>query len=152
MSERADEMIRLLGMADDYTDPNPGRDHITGLDHACRVAGLLELRQAHHSQLPFAGLIHDLARPLNDVHHREMVAEMVKDRVDPTIYWILRTHGEYQDALIHGHPWPHTEADTKLALLFAACEAMSFDPGVHDTDLPHWGYARARDTIHQYLD
>lgn len=151
-AERARHLVTLLGMADDYTDPNPGRNHITGLDHACRMAGLCEQRQAHHPQLPFAALIHDLARPLNDVHHGEVIAEIVRDRVDPAIYEVLRTHGEYQDALMHGRPWPEHPEIQKLAIMFAACEAMSFDPELTDDRLPHWSYARARDTILEYLD
>lgn len=49
----------------------------------------------------FIGLVHDLGRPLNDVHHGEIMAEMVRDRVSEEAYHILRTHGQFQSAIVH---------------------------------------------------
>lgn len=155
-SERAAQLIEYLGQADDYRDPCPGRDHITGLDHALRLALMMEQR-TDDQQLQLAAVIHDLARPLNDVHHGEVIAEIVRDRVHPAVYHLLRTHGQYQDAVVHGTPYPKQSATVleecqphnlqKLALMFAACEAMTFDPEWDYPTSDSWTYARARDLI-----
>jgi hypothetical protein len=160
ISERAGHLITMLGMADDYRDPCPGRGHITGLDHALRLALMMEQR-TDDPQLHLAAIVHDLARPLNDVHHGEIVAEIVRDRVHPAVYHLLRTHGTYQDAVVHGRPYPKQPADVltacephnlqRLALMFAACEAMTFDPAWEYPTSDTWTYARARDLILQYL-
>lgn len=159
-TERTDNLITMLGQADDYYDPCPGRGHITGLDHALRLAMMMEQRTPD-PQLHLAAIVHDLARPLNDVHHGEIVAEIVRDRVHPAVYHLLRTHGEYQDAVVHHHPFPKQSAEVleqcqphnlqKLALMFAACEAMTFDPEWEQLEPPTWTYARARDLILQQL-
>ena len=120
MSERAREVTRLLHLSADYRDPNPGRSHITGLDHALRCAAL-----GDDDEAAFLGLVHDLARPLNDVHHGEIMAWIVRDRVSDTGYHILRTHGQYQSAIIHGHDLPDHPWQRDAAR-FAGHEARSF--------------------------
>jgi hypothetical protein len=160
-SERVIEMVRLLGMADDYNDPNPERSHITGLDHALRLASLLEYR-TQDPLLAFAGLVHDLARPLNDVFHGEIVAEIVRDRVPSYIYHVLRTHGQYQEAIMHHLPQPVQPPEVveeckpfnlqKLALMFAACEALTFSPEYLQENETTWTYAGARQMIIDILN
>ncbi len=124
-SDRLHEVTRLLHLADSHTDPNPGRDHITGLDHALRVAAL---GSKVSDELAFVGLVHDLARPLSDVHHGEVIAEVVRDRVSEAAYQVLRTHGHYQAALLHDTPIPD-EPWTHSAVQLAAFEAASFAAG-----------------------
>jgi hypothetical protein len=160
MTERAAHLITLLGQADDYRDPCPGRGHITGLDHALRLALMMEQRTPD-PQLHLAAIVHDLARPLNDVHHGEVMAEIIRDRVHPAVYYLLRTHGDYQHAVVHGLPYPKQPANVlqecqphslpKLALMFAACEAMTIDPEWEQLEPSPWNYARARDLILQQL-
>jgi len=122
---RLAEVVRLLRLSASYRDPNPGRDHITGLTHALRV-GALGLRVS--DELGFVGLVHDLARPLSDTHHGPVIAEVVRDRVRGHAYNLLRTHGEYQSALLHDTPVPY-EPWTRGAVQLAAFEAASFAPG-----------------------
>lgn len=122
---RLAEVVRLLRLSARYVDPNPGRNHITGLTHALRV-GALGLRVS--DELGFVGLVHDLARPLTDTHHGEAIAEIVRDRVSDHAYNLLRTHGEYQHALMHDTPVPY-EPWTGGAIQLAAFEAASFAPG-----------------------
>ena len=137
---RADEILRLLHTAAHYVDPNPGRNHLTGLDHALRCAHLGQ--QAGHD-LAFIGLIHDLARPLTDAHHGQAIAEIARDRVTPDGYHILRTHGDFQTALNHGQPMPHRDATwQRTALRFMAIEERSFHP-----HCPAITLAEAEDTI-----
>lgn len=120
MSERSDEGIRLLHLSAAYRDPNPGRDHITGLDHALRVAWL---GSRVSDEMAFIGLVHDLARPLNDVRHGEVIAEVVQDRVSPAAYLALRDHGAHQSAIMHGTPAPNRD---RMAVQLAAFEVRSF--------------------------
>lgn len=127
MTSRLAEVTRLLNLAADYHDPNLGRDHITGLEHALRVAYLCETTS---DELAFVGLVHDLARPLNDVHHGEVIAEIVRDRVSTGAYHVLRTHGEHQAAIMHGTRPPLGSAHwSSMARKLAAAEVKSFQRG-----------------------
>lgn len=99
---RADELIRLLDLSADYRDPNPGRQHITGLEHALRVATLAS--RTEDQQTTFCHLVHDLGRPLSDTHHGQVIAEIVRDRVSDENYMVLRTHGAFQAEAVHGNP------------------------------------------------
>lgn len=159
LSERASEVIRLLDLSKEYYDPNESRSHISGLDHALRLAALLDHR-ARNSWLPFAGLVHDLARPLNDVYHGEIIAEIVRDRVPGYIYHLLRTHGEYQEAIMHKLPPPVQPTIIlkqckpynlqKLALMFASCEELTFNPGIEVS--PLWTYDVGKSLIIEILN
>lgn len=74
-------------------------------------------------------LVHDIARPLSDIYHGEVIAEVVRDMVDEDIYNVLRTHGEYQSRLIHGFKGIPTFKDDPwnyLAEKLCAWEAFSF--------------------------
>lgn len=121
---RIQEVMRLLMMSKDYVDPNPGRDHINGLEHALRCAGLGANQDQETS---FIGLVHDLARPLSEVHHGEVMAEIVRDRISERGYNILRTHGEYQSAIMHGYDLP-AHSWQRDAMRFAGYEMRSFSP------------------------
>lgn len=123
---KADELIRLLFMSSNYTDSNDGRDHITGLVHAQRVSSLA-FRHDPHSEMVFVGLVHDLARPLSDIYHGEVIAEVVRDIVSDASYHALRTHGEYQSAYLHGSQIDVHPEWRKQATSLCAWEIASFD-------------------------
>lgn len=157
MTERPGEVIRLLDLSKDFYDINEGRNHITGLQHALRTAELLEHREKNNLWFPFMGLVHDLARPLNDIYHGEIMAEIVRDRVPGYVYHVLRTHGLYQEVIMHNLPtYPiHSEEVKKdckpynldkIAMMFAACEELSFKV---DYEQPEevWTYERAKEVI-----
>lgn len=156
MSERLDEMIRLLHLSASFRDPNPDRNHITGLDHALRCAGLASA--AVHPEFPFTGLVHDLARPLNDVYHGEIVAEIVRDRVSAETYYLLRWHGLYQEHVNHDlGPVESKETDVperlwptvhQLSRRFAGAEEASFSPQYRGTPMP---LDAAEALLEQYL-
>lgn len=103
---KADELIRLLHMSASYFDPNEDRNHISGLEHSIRVASLAK-RHGARTEMVFAGLVHDVARPLSDIYHGEVIAEIVRDVVSDNAYMALRTHGDFQSAYIHGSVVPH---------------------------------------------
>lgn len=112
-------------MSADSIDGNEDRCHITGLDHALRVATLAK----RHRQLPevtFMALVHDLARPLSDPYHGEVIAEVVRDIVSEINYNVLRTHGEYQSAYIHGHEVDESVPWHNMAKSLCAWEVGSF--------------------------
>lgn len=153
-NERTTEVLRLLDLAKDFYDPNESRMHISGLEHALRCASVLNILSSN-LWMPFAGIIHDLARPLNDVHHGEVIAEIVKDRVPPYIYHILYTHGLYQEAILHGEPTPKLPMEVlhdclpydieKLAVKFSVAEKQSFNPEIKVDSL--WTETMARSLI-----
>lgn len=160
LSERAFEVLRMFDLSASYFDPNQGRNHISGQEHALRCAALLNQR-SKDLWLPFAGLIHDLGRPLNDVHHGEVIAEIVRDRVPEYIYYILYTHGQYQDAIMHNNETPNQPSHIlasrgdkndfqKLAVMFAACEDLSFTPTIEVDSL--WSYNVAKSLIVEVLN
>lgn len=130
-------------MSQTYRDPNEDRKHITGMDHALRVATLAE-RHGARMEMVFAGLVHDLARPLSDIFHGEVIAEITRDLVSQVTYDVLRTHGEYQAAYIHGYrpdedtPW---HKDSKA---LCAWEIGSFNK---EWDLPLMDIFKARQII-----
>lgn len=124
-STRVYEMTRLLHLSRDYRDQTPGRTGITGLEHAFRTAGMM--KRYDHPDAALVGLVHDLARPLNDVHHGEIMAEMVRDRVSEDAYNVLRTHGAFQSAIVHSHPWPEIGGEAQLlARALTRAEVASF--------------------------
>lgn len=121
---RVDIMLGLLHASGGYRDGNPGRDHITGQEHALRCAALGEQVSG---ELGFIGLVHDLGRPLSEEWHGEVMAEIVRDRVSADAYHVLRTHGEFQTALNHGLPWPYEDAPWyRTARRFVGIEVRSF--------------------------
>lgn len=160
-SERVIEVIRLLDLSKDYYDPNESRNHISGFVHALRVAELLEHIGKKNPWFAFAGLVHDLARPLNDIYHGEIIAEVVRDRVPAYIYHILRTHGLYQEAIMHNLENPVLEEKVieecqpfnfqKLALMFAANEELSFAVEYKSPGEP-WTYEKAKERIISVLN
>lgn len=94
---RASELTRLLSISANFRDGEE-RGHINGQQHGLRVAALAKRYDSTDDEMIFTALVHDLARPLNDVFHGEVIAEMVRDLISEDRYQVLRTHGLYQAA------------------------------------------------------
>jgi predicted HD phosphohydrolase len=127
---RADELIRLLYLSAETSDGNPDRSHITNLEHNLRVATLARRHASEDTELIFMALVHDLARPLSDPYHGEVIAEIVRDMVGYENYHVLRTHGQYQAELIHGSEVSPTLSGVswhRAAQRLCAWEVASFD-------------------------
>lgn len=129
-NERLTEMYRLLDHSAHYVDQTVGRGHITGLTHALRCAALAQFH-LFRREAQFVALVHDLARPLNDIHHGEVMAEMVRDRVSPEAYEVLRTHGLFQSSIVHSTPPPVLSSQNAqvYAMQLADAERASFSIG-----------------------
>jgi hypothetical protein len=141
-------MRRLLKMSEQYVDQTPGRGAINGLQHALRTAAM-GVEQGLHEDTAFIGLVHDLARPLNDVHHGELMAEMVRDRVSREAYMVIKTHGKFQSAIVHDTKTPYQEADWfKIAAQLAGFELRSFSA---DYDGPDMTVEEADELLVKYL-
>lgn len=117
-------MLRLVAESEQYRDSGP-RGLVTGLSHA--------LQMAEHSMAAGAGtelncvaFLHDMARPLSDAHHGEVMAEILRDRISPPRYRLLRMHGHAQSILNSGRELPVTMGPELRA--FALWEVESFDP------------------------
>lgn len=116
-------LLELLTESATYRDGTPGRGHITGLTHALRVGGYCA---DYSDELGFAGLVHDLARPLSEEWHGETMAEIIRERVTPETYIAVAQHGAYQTSAIHGTPLPAGVARTEPARVLAHAEELSF--------------------------
>lgn len=99
---RANELVRLLTISSDFVDGNANRNHINGRVHALRVATLARRHDPDDIDAIFSALVHDLARPLSDPFHGEVIAEIVRDLVSHNWYRALQKHGDYQSDYIHG--------------------------------------------------
>lgn len=145
-NERMREVIRLLHHSVRYFDQTDGRGAITGQQHALRCGGLGR-DFGKHKDMAFIGLVHDLARPLNDVHHGEIMAEIIRDRVSDETYQIMRTHGTYQHAIVHRHEFPD-EPWAEHSKQLAGFELRSFS-GTYDG--PEMTIPEAYGLIKSYL-
>ena len=145
---RADELIRLLYMSAATSDGNPDRCHITNLEHNLRVATLAKRHVPDEDEIIFMALVHDFARPLNDVFHGEVIAEMVRDMVSPRVYHVLRTHGAYQSWKIHGEPVDIDFAAPHHALAMKLC-GWEFGSFSKDWNLTTMSIDEAEEVIHK---
>lgn len=144
-SSRAEHVVALLRESSTYRDPNPGRDKISGTLHALRVGGIMQV--LHGDEAGFVGLVHDLARPLNDVHHGEVIAEIVRDRVSPEAYEALYDHGTMQSIYLRDGKIADAAA-TELDVALCKAEIESFRPGY---DGPSYSMSDAERIIRRVL-
>jgi predicted HD phosphohydrolase len=127
-----DELVRLLTHPEYalWRDPNPERSRVPAIGHALQCATRAERagQGPHHVVM---ALVHDAARPLNEVWHGEVIAEIMRDRIDPDCYEALRHHGAFQADIIRGtdvtERW-REERWYPTARALAGWDAASFDP------------------------
>lgn len=132
ISTPAAEVIRLLTHPPHaaWVDPNPSRSKVTALEHALQAA-TRAARSKQDREFVVACLLHDVARPLSDVHHGEVIAEILKGRVRDSLYFSLRHYGAFQADMFHGTDFAKRFDDTPWypeAERLAAIDAASFDP------------------------
>jgi predicted HD phosphohydrolase len=91
------ELVRLLTEPEyaDWRDPNAGRDRVTALDHARQAATRAERAGADDDQIVMT-LVHDAARPLSDVYHGAVIAEIMREHLRADCYHALVHHGTFQ--------------------------------------------------------
>lgn len=124
--------LRLLGYCHHLTDS--GQD-VTQLQHCLRVATLAEEAGAA-DEFVVVALLHDAYKPVAHVHHGEVAAEALADKVPPIYVELLRAHGRFVaslNAIERGDfdvspsgvykPWFHA-----LALEFAAWDHQALTP------------------------
>src|SRR6185503_1820396 len=89
------------------------------------VATLARRHDPMDVEMQFVALVHDLARPLSDIYHGEVMAEIVRDMVWHNRYKVLQRHGDYQANVMYGHeldrsvPWD-SDASKLCAWEFAS--------------------------------
>jgi len=130
LPERAQYILMMFGMDADWRDPNEERSHVSGLQHAL-LCGTKALRHyPEDSEMIVAALLHDVARPMSDIFHGEVIAYILKDRVRPAIFEALMIHGELQDQMLKngGKLGPGYHRLTAEATCLAAWDYTSFDP------------------------
>jgi predicted HD phosphohydrolase len=84
-------------------------------EHALRCATLAELDGCSLSEIVMC-LIHDLAKPLSEVRHGEIMAEAMSDKLPAYLIEILQGHGEMVRAVARGEL---SDEDLSLAARFA---------------------------------
>lgn len=92
---RASELTRLLSISANYYVCDKDGTSFNGQDHSLRLATLAKRHDPSDAEMVFTSLVHDLARPLSDQYHGEVMAEIVRDLVSEKRYQVLRTHGHY---------------------------------------------------------
>ena len=128
-----DEVVRWLTLPEyaEWRDPNPERSKVTSIEHALQTAMLARHAGGTVDEV-LCALVHDAARPLNDVFHGEVIAEVMRGRLDENLVEALHHHGAFQHDIIHGTheaerlyrkaPW------YRHALRLAVWDAHAFDP------------------------
>ncbi len=140
MKSAAEWLLAMLWDEDGWRDPNPGRDRVTGLQHALQAATRAEAEGADRDAVVVA-LLHDAGRPLNDEFHGHVIADIMLGRLPWEWTSALRHHGAFQADLLHG---------TKVAQGFngmswfdnaerlARWDAASFSPDYPHEPLQHF--------------
>lgn len=141
MHSLASWLVMLLNDLRSYREPyTAGRAAINGLGHALQTATRAERDDAPTSEVVMA-LVHDAARPLNDVRHGEVIAEIMAGRLPPDCCEALRHHGELGADAVHGTsfsqryfglPWYET------AVRLQKWDGMSYDPRYPSAPLNHF--------------
>lgn len=125
---RVDVLCALLYTDAGWRDPNPARSKVTAIGHALSTATRARRHDPRDAQMIVAALLHDAARPLCDVFHGQVIAEVLRDRVRPGVYVALRDHGAWQAAYLAGAPCPAGPVEGEH---LAGWDAASFDPAYH---------------------
>jgi predicted HD phosphohydrolase len=136
------ELVRLLTEPEyaDWRDPNDGRNRVTALDHARQAATRAERAGAGDDEIAMA-LVHDAARPLSDVFHGAVIAEIMRDHLRADCYHALVHHGTFQGDIVHlttrAERW-REEFWYPTAKRLATWDAASFDPRYRAESIDHF--------------
>lgn len=130
MQPLASWLVSLLLDLKSYHEPfTPGRAAVNGLDHSLQAATRAEEQGMQPAEIVMA-LVHDAARPLNDVYHGETIAEIMRGHLPEACIQALRFHDGFQSDLLHDTStmlWRYgSEPWYQLAVRLAELDAMSF--------------------------
>lgn len=140
MSVELRYMLMLLSDGRERRDPNPGRNRVTDLEHALQAATLAERDGAPVEHIVMA-LVHDAARPVYDLNHAAIMAEIMRDRLPRACVEAIRHHSEFQSDMLHGtlrtvrygiEPW------FELGQQLADWDASAYDPDMETPPLSHF--------------
>jgi predicted HD phosphohydrolase len=123
-------LVQLMVSHAGWIDPNEDRGRVNAIQHASQAATRALRAGASDDEIVMA-LVHDAARPLSDVYHGEVVAEIMRDKLPDDLCEALRHHGDFQADLIHGSDtatrWQN-ESWYRAARRLASWDSQSFDP------------------------
>jgi predicted HD phosphohydrolase len=131
------ELSRLAVLASRLRDPNPGRDGVTQLEHALQCGTRAEHAFAD-AELVAVAFAHDLAKPLSEIRHGEIIAEILREYVSDERYQVLRTHGEFQADRVGAAARYLDEPWCTDAMRLHAWDSASFQPGAETLPLDHF--------------
>lgn len=124
------ELERLLLQSANYRDP--AHPEVSGLEHAMQTATRAK-RAKPETEWPLIGLLHDVAKPLSELWHGEIIALTLKEYVSPEGYCALYDHGAVNRM---GHlrcsQWNPT------TLRFCQWDTESFEPNSKTEPLEFW--------------
>ena len=125
-----DVALMLFALEPDWRDPNPKRARVSAREHALQCASRALRASASDEEVVIA-LLHDVARPLSDVNHGEVIAYLLAPRLSSDAFEALFRHGTFQTDIIHGgrstDQW-RSRTWYPMARRLASWDAASFDP------------------------
>lgn len=89
--------LELFGWLATITEGLPVNQYEHSLQCADRAT-----QAGAREELIVVALLHDVGKPLSEISHPAVAAELLKGRVSEGLFWVLKTHGEFQRALNHG--------------------------------------------------
>jgi len=138
----ADRTLSLLASLADITD-GFGTDQLT---HCLQTATLAE-RSGADGEIVFASLCHDIGKAISVPNHPEIAAAIIKPYVRDDVYWMIRTHQDFQGRHYYHHFGGNPDAREQyrgepwfeLAERFADdWDQVAFDPEAETLPLSHF--------------
>jgi predicted HD phosphohydrolase len=116
------------------------------LAHSLQTATLAE-RAGADSELVVAALCHDIGKAVSVANHGAIAAEILRPYVREEVYWVIRTHQDFQGRHYYAFMGKDPEARRQYrdAPWFALAERfadewdqVAFDPGAETLPLAHF--------------
>jgi predicted HD phosphohydrolase len=112
----------------------------------CLQTATRAFRDGADDEVIVFALCHDMGKSVSWINHAAIVAEMVRPFLSERIYWLARTHQDFQGRFYYHHSGqdPSTYLKYKdhehfdLALRFSAWDTASFDPDYDTLPLSHF--------------
>jgi predicted HD phosphohydrolase len=115
------------------------------LTHCLQTATLAE-RGGASEEVVLAALLHDIGKTISPENHGAIAAEILRPVVSDDVYWLVRTHQEFQGRFFFQHIGKDPETYRKyeshprfeLGIQFSNWDQQAFDPSYPTLPLEHF--------------